>query len=92
MPKQTKDEWQAWHKEIEAYKEHQAQGFRRDLEVLLKHIDKLTKVAPKVAENIPVEYAVDYIRRLQGELDLANMWLAGSNETPKKTELPVIQI
>ncbi|MBA7621321.1 hypothetical protein ES703_28681 [subsurface metagenome] len=76
MPRQTKDDWTAWHEEIRRYAQRETQGLSADLKALEQHIAKLREVCPKDRAEYPHLTALIYLNRLQIRLDEVKSYLA----------------
>ena len=60
-----KEDWSAWDKERNDYRERETEGFTKDLDALESHIKKLAAVCPKDKAGWPVLNALTVISRLQ---------------------------
>lgn len=76
MPVLHKEDWQAWHEEINRYKNRETEGLTRDLEALEAHIKKLREVAPKDKAGYLQTNALIYLNTLQNRLDGVKTYLS----------------
>lgn len=65
MPRLTKDDWELWNKEREAFNSTETEGFTKDLAALEAHIRQLQKLAPKDSAGWPTANALRVIDQLQ---------------------------
>ncbi len=78
MPRQRKDVWKAWHKEIRRYAHRETEGLTADIKALEQHIAKLREVCPKDSAEFPITTALIYLNRLQTRLDKVKGYLAAT--------------
>lgn len=76
MPKQTKEDWDAWLNERERWREYDSQGYQQDIKALEQHIATLLKVAPKDKAGWPNLNALDVINLLRKDLARAKAFFA----------------
>ncbi len=74
----TKDNWSAWHDEINRYAKRETEGFTADLKALEQHIAKLREVASKDKAGWLHNTALTYLNRLQMKLDSIKSYVAGA--------------